>query len=85
MKEFINLKNAKKITIDGNVKQFLKSVNIYTVNIELLDIKNKFTVKGNSNSLNIGINNDKCSTLKEIERVSKSLLVNIKMIKENNF
>jgi len=71
---FLNLKNEKKIIIDDKVKQFLNEVNIYNVNTELTDFKNIFIVKGNSNSLNIGVNNDKCSTLKEIERVHKVLL-----------
>ena len=71
---FMNLKNEKKKIIDDKVKQFLNEVNIYNVNTELTDIKNIFIVKGNSNSLNIGVNKDKCSTLKEIERVHKVLL-----------
>ena len=81
LKGFMNLKNEKKIFIDDNVKQFLNEINIYNVNFDLTDIKNIFFVKGNSNRFNIGVNNDKCCTLKEIERVHKSLLEQYKDVK----
>ena len=74
LKGFIDLKNKKTINIEDSAKKFLKRVNIINFNFELSEVNNEFTVKGNSNCLNIGINNDKCANLKEIERVQKSIM-----------
>ena len=76
MKGFIDLKQ-KKINgindIDINVQEFFKMINIDIKKLNFSKIDNKFIIKGNSNCLNIGINNDKCATLEEYNRLFESL------------
>jgi hypothetical protein len=75
-KGFIDLKQ-KKINgindIDINVQEFFKMSNIDIKKLNFSKIDNKFIIKGNSNCLNIGINNDKCATLEEYNRLFESL------------
>ena len=57
---FINLKKKKTIDkLEDSVKDFLNSVDIILNQKINLNGKNKLTLKGSGNYLNIGINNDK--------------------------